>query len=69
MMIDYVVSINELPYNLLSVTWNSGKHVMMDAVKIAKSWLTMSNDAFYNRYGFNYVPSQRIQKIARKELQ
>lgn len=69
MMIDYVVSINELPYNLLSVTWYSGKHAMMDAVALAKSWLTMSNDAFYNRYGFNYVPSQRIQNIARKELQ
>lgn len=67
-MIDFVVDVREIPFDLLSVTWSSGRHATMDAVELAISWLQMSNDAFYECYGFNYVPSARIKKLARKRI-
>jgi hypothetical protein len=35
---------------------------------LAKSWLTMSNDSFYNFYGFNWVPPLEMQSRIRKTL-
>jgi hypothetical protein len=35
---------------------------------LAKSWLTMTNDSFFDRYGFNWVPPIKMYENARKYL-
>lgn len=40
----------------------------MDAVELAKHFFTMRNDAFFERYGFNWIPTGEIYQIARDEL-
>lgn len=63
-----VVDVRLMPYDILSVTYSNGNHASMDAVGVAKDWLTMSNDEFYEVFGFNWIPSQEMQKKAREML-
>lgn len=65
---DFVIEVKEVGYDIVSVTWHSGKHASMDGIGLAKDWLTMSNDDFYEKYGFNFVPSDKLKDKARKEL-
>lgn len=37
-------------------------------LQLAIFWLTHSNDRFYETFGFNWVPSDRLQNLARKEI-
>lgn len=37
-------------------------------IKLAIFWLTHSNDCFYETFGFNWVPSSKLQDLARKKL-
>jgi hypothetical protein len=39
-----------------------------NGVQLAKCWLTMSNDEFYEKFGFNWVPSNNLQVMARVSL-
>lgn len=36
--------------------------------KLAKFWLTNSNDVFFKTFGFNWVPDYKLQELVRKEL-
>jgi len=54
--------------SLLFVKYSNGTTKCFDAVELAVNWLSMSNDAFYDIYGFNYIPSQIIQSIARTRI-
>ncbi|MCR8978704.1 hypothetical protein [Brevibacillus laterosporus] len=35
---------------------------------LTKCWLTMSNDCFFNMFGFNWVPPTSLQDRVRKTL-
>lgn len=35
------------------------------ALNLTRDWLTMSNDAFYITYGFNWCPTFELQEKAR----
>lgn len=35
---------------------------------LAKAWLTMTNDDFYNLYGFNWVPELFLREEVRKYI-
>lgn len=37
-------------------------------LKLAMFWLTHSNDCFYETFGFSWVPSDKLQQLARKKL-
>lgn len=37
-------------------------------LQLAIFWLTHSNDRFYETFGFSWVPSDRLQNLARKEI-
>lgn len=37
-------------------------------IKLAIFWLTHSNDCFYETFGFNWVPSSKLQDLARKKI-
>lgn len=39
-----------------------------NAIELAKTWFQCSNDSFFNRYGFNYIPSGKVYDIAKKQL-
>lgn len=65
--IDFVVSVNETNFAIVIVKYNSGKTRMYDSYELTKNWFTMSNDAFYDYYGFNYIPSASMQRWYRKK--
>lgn len=37
-------------------------------LQLAIFWLTHSNDCFYETFGFSWIPSNKLQDIARKEI-
>ncbi len=39
---------------------------VIDAMRLAAAWLTMSNDDFFVRYGFNWVPPTELQDEVRR---
>ena len=39
-----------------------------DPWKLTKSWLTMSNDSFYEIYGFSWVPPMFMQNKVKEEI-
>lgn len=52
---DYVVD-QKLFGDWLVVKYGSGKIKHYNAFELGCEWFKMSNNAFYNRYGFNFVP-------------
>ena len=34
---------------------------------LTKDWLSMTNDDFFDKYGFNYIPSQQMKNKTYKE--
>lgn len=40
---------------------------ILDARRLAAAWLTTSNDAFFDRYGFNWVPPVWLQDEVRRD--
>ena len=38
------------------VIWSDGSMVRYDAIELGCEWFKMSNDAFYDIYGFNFNP-------------
>lgn len=40
------------------VIWSDGSAVLYDAVELGCKWFKMSNDAFYDIYGFNFNPHE-----------
>ena len=42
--------------NVLSVTFSDGSVKWYDAIELGCAWFRMSNDAFYETYGFNFNP-------------
>ena len=65
--IDFVTSVNETYFGSVIVKYDSGKIKMYDAYELTESWFRMSNDAFYEYYGFNYIPSIKMQRWYRKK--
>jgi len=45
---------------------NFGKHEGYYQWDLAVNWFRMSNDGFYNMYGFNFVPRGRLYEDARE---
>lgn len=39
-----------------------------DPVKLTKDWLTMSNDCFFVKYGFSWVPPMYLQNKIQKAM-
>lgn len=39
-----------------------------DPEELTKAWLNMSNDAFYQKYGFNWVPPADMQARVQNEM-
>lgn len=37
-----------------------------NALELTRAWLTMSNDSFYNNYGFSWIPPIEMQDKVRK---
>lgn len=66
-MIDFVISVNETYSNKVIVKYESGKIKTYDAYELTKNWFRMSNDTFYNYFGFNYIPSAKMQKWYRRK--
>lgn len=53
--------------NTLIVTFSDGTRKYYDAVKLGCKWFRMSNDAFYDTYGFNFNPHKwGLYEICRK---
>ncbi|WP_341877614.1 hypothetical protein [Defluviitalea saccharophila] len=67
MEIIFAESIEEIGDKLI-VKYSDGTIEKLNATRLAISFLTMSNDLFYEIYGFNYVPSQRIRNIAMAQI-
>ena len=65
--IDFVTSDNETLFNTVIVKYDSGKVRIYDAYELTKSWFRNSNDAFYDYYGFSYIPSSKMQTWYRKK--
>ena len=63
---DFVTKVKE-DIGYVFVRWNSGKIDTLNAEELTKEWFEMSNDAFYDKYHFNFVPSQRLQNWYRKK--
>lgn len=43
-------------FGTLAVTWSDGSVSQYNAVDMWVAWFRMSNDAFYDLYGFNFNP-------------
>ena len=41
---------------------------ILDAKKITRNWLTLNNNDFFKRYGFNWVPPKWLQNRVRKGM-
>lgn len=41
---------------MIVVEWSDGTMNIYDAFKLGRSWFKMSNDAFFQAYGFNFNP-------------
>lgn len=54
-----IEQINRIKYGMIN------GHYKWD---LAKAWLTMSNDGFYNLYGFNWVPPVWIYEEVRNYI-
>ena len=63
--------------NLITRTVDSEKYIIAirgsqrkvyDKAYLTKCWLTMSNDTFYNIFGFNWVPPLELQEKVRQRL-
>ena len=71
-----VYDLNEIIYatsqkivgdKILLVTFSDGSKKQYDAVALGCQWFKMSNDCFFNLYGFNFNPSQfGLYEICRK---
>ena len=66
-MIDFVTSVNETYFNTVIVKYKSGKIKTYDAYELTKNWFRTSNDVFYDFYGFNYIPSEKMQRWYRRK--
>lgn len=66
-MNDFVVNVEETYFSKVIVKYNSGKTKVYDAQELTESWFNMSNEGFYNTYGFNYIPSSKMQSWYRKK--
>ena len=66
-MINFVVNVEETYFSKVIVKYNSGKTKVYDAQELTESWFNMSNEGFYNTYGFNYIPSSKMQLWYRKK--
>lgn len=66
-MDDFVTSVNETYFGRVIVKYDSGKTRTYDAQKLTESWFNMSNEGFYITYGFNYIPSSKMQLWYRKK--
>ena len=61
-----VYDLNEIIYatsqkifcDILLVTFSDGSIKQYDAVELGYQWFKMSNDCFFDLYGFNFNPSQ-----------
>ena len=45
-------------FGTLYVLYSDGSIKHFDAVEVGCNWFKMSNDAFYNVYGFNFNPHE-----------
>lgn len=41
---------------------------IIDAKRLTTAWLTMSNDAFFEKYGFSWVPPLWLQDEVRRNV-
>ena len=44
--------------DLLIITWNDGTITYFNALSLGCAWFKMSNDAFYEIYGFGWSPHE-----------
>jgi hypothetical protein len=63
---NFITKAYELDDLVVAVTGNERRHYFKD--DLTKCWLTMSNDSFYNVFGFNWVPTYEQQKKIRALL-
>lgn len=63
-----VAKSQELIGNTLYVRYSNGIVRTYDAVKLGCEWFQMSNDAFFDTYGFNFVPRGRLYDYCRKKV-
>lgn len=61
----YAPGILGLSSDTIIVEWSDGSVQYYDAVKLGCEWFKMSNDAFYEKYGFNFNP-HKIQGLYEK---
>lgn len=45
--------------NVLIVTYDDGSCKGFNAIALGVEWFCMTNDAFFDKYGFNFVPAQQ----------
>ena len=65
-MIDFVIGYKEV-VNTVFVKFYSGIIRTYEATELTKAWFNMSNDTFFEIYGFSYVPSIGMQQWYRKK--
>ncbi len=51
--------------NVLMIIYNTGDIKLYDAVELGCEWFRMSNDAFFNKYGFNFVPKGKLYDVCK----
>lgn len=61
----YAPGILGLSPDTVIVEWSDGSVQYYDAVKLGCEWFNMSNDAFYEKYAFNFNPHE-IQGLYEK---
>lgn len=54
--------------NTVIVKYANGSIKRFIASELAVSYLRLDKAAFYNSYGFNYIPSPEIQELAREKI-
>lgn len=56
--------------DILLVAYDDGSVRTFDAIKLGVEWFYMSNDSFFNTYGFNFNPHKYgLYEICRKLAQ
>lgn len=60
-------SITKEDDNYLYVTNLYGTH-KYSKIQLSIFWLTHSNECFYETFGFSWIPSDKLQKLAREKL-
>lgn len=63
---DFIVKTYDCGHSILAVKGEQRRTYTKEY--LTKCWLTMSNDSFYNAFGFNWVPPIDLQNEVRKTL-